>query len=133
MFLNIRIIPISLVDSGFVCDHLLDNRQAPCRASGIRGDKGNGDTLMAWNLARTVEHGTTNVTNAPKFYAYFALFGAFLAGFELRDLILMVRKHSATALDYSACPLLLLPALLYTSFLVRAIRRSRSLPRQSLR
>lgn len=87
---------------------------------------------MAWTLAKTVEQNTTHVTKNPEFYVYMAVFGAFFAGFDLRGLILMVRKHSATAFDYSACPSLLLLALLYSYFLVRAIRRSRNGPPPSI-
>lgn len=87
---------------------------------------------MAWTLAKTVDQCTTNVTKNPEFYVYMAVFWAFFAGFDLRDIILMVRKHSATALDYSTCPLLLLSALLCSYFLVRAIRRSGNGPPPSI-
>jgi len=68
---------------------------------------------MAWTWAkRTIEQNITGVMKAPQLYAYGSILWAFFAGFELREVILSVRNHSADTFEYLTCPLLLLVALL---------------------
>jgi hypothetical protein len=84
---------------------------------------------MAWTWAkRTIEQNITGVMKAPQLYAYGSILWAFFAGFELREVILSVRNHSADTFEYLTCPLLLLVALLWTYFVVRAMQRFQTNP-----
>lgn len=79
---------------------------------------------MAWIWAkRTLENNISGVMKTPQLYAYGSVFWAFLAGFWLRDAIWRGRNHSATAFDYLYGPLVLLVALFWTYFVVRALQR----------
>jgi hypothetical protein len=73
---------------------------------------------MASIWSRNIE----NVTKTPGFWAFGSVGFAWLAGFQLRDLIYRVRMHNAEALDF-ICPALLLVALLWSYQLVRTIRQ----------
>jgi hypothetical protein len=79
---------------------------------------------MAWAWSkRGFEQTIIGIIKAPHLFAYGSIFWAFFAGFELRDLILRARNHSADAFDYLNGPLFLLVALLWTYAVVKAIQR----------
>ena len=77
---------------------------------------------LAW-AKRGFDQTITGIMKAPQLYAYGSIFLAFIAGFDLRSVVLRTRNHSAEAFDYLTCPLLLLVALLWTYCVVRAIQR----------
>ena len=77
---------------------------------------------VAW-AKRGFDQTITRIIKAPQLYTYGSILCAFMAGFELRDVIWRMRNHSAEALDYLTCPRLLLVALLWTYCVVRAIQR----------
>lgn len=66
---------------------------------------------------------TENVIESPGLWVFGSVLFAWLAGFELRDLIYRVRMHNAEAMDYLSWPGMLLVALLWSYQLVRTIRQ----------
>ena len=83
---------------------------------------------MPWTWAkRGFDQTITQIMKAPQLYAYGAIFSAFIAGFDLRDVIWRTRNHTAETFDYLACPALLIVALLWIYAVVRAIQRFQSL------
>lgn len=79
---------------------------------------------MAWTWAkRGFDQTITGIMKAPQLYAYGSIFCAFIAGFDLRDVIGRARNHTAEPFDFLTCVLLLLLALLWTYCVVKAIQR----------
>ena len=92
-------------------------------------------------MASIWSRNTENVIKTPGLWAFGSVLFAWLAGFELRDLIFRVRMHNSEPLvsldylvrmnnarapgylDYLVCPALLLGALLWSYQVVRTIRQ----------